>query len=131
MKNVFIEAMNEAFDLTDMLARIDYHHIRGNLTDAEREELIALARSKANPYGGVDVMAILADHDARLRALEGAAAPDAGGGDETAPDEYAAGKWYYKGDKVSYGGQVYVCTAPESIVCTWSPAEYPAYWERA
>lgn len=131
MYNVFIEAMNEVFDLTTMLAKIDYHHIRGNLTDAEREELITLARSKANPYGGVDVMAILADHDARLRALEGTAVTPDDGDDASAPDEYVAGKWYYNGDKVTFDGKVYVCTAPEGVVCTWSPAEYPAYWELA
>jgi hypothetical protein len=129
MYNVFLEAMNETFDLTAMLAKIDYHHIRGNLTDAEREELIALAREKANPYGGVDIMSILADHDARLRALEGAK-------DDTATDtetveEYVPGKWYRAGDRCTYNGIVYTCIAPDGVVCVWSPAEYPDYWEAA
>lgn len=129
MKNVFIEAMNEIFDLTDMLAKIDYHHIRGNLSDTDREELVALARNKANPMGGVDVMAKLQDHEARIKALE-----DAGktaGGDTTEEDvaEYVPGKWYYNGDKVLFEGVVKTCNAPAGVVCTWSPAEYPAYWD--
>lgn len=128
MYNVFVEAMREPYDLTAMLAKIDYHHIRGNLTDAEREELVALARNQANPYGGVDVMAKLEDLESRVRALEQGSNPESG--DEDVP-EYVAGKWYYNGDKVTFGGAVYVCTAPEGVVCTWSPAEYPAYWEIA
>ena len=129
MKNVFVEAMNETFDLSTMLAKIDYHHIRGNLSDTDREELVALARNKANPMGGVDVMAKLQDHEARIKALE-----DTGktaGGDTTGEDvaEYVPGKWYYNGDKVLFEGVVKTCTAPAGVVCTWSPAEYPAYWE--
>ena len=126
MKNVFIEAMNEPFDLSALLAKIDYHHIRGNLTDEEREELVALARHKATPMGGVDVMAMLHDHEARLKALEASGTPS--GGDESVED-YQVGKWYRNGDKVRFNGKVYTCIAPEGVVCTWSPAEYPAYWE--
>lgn len=128
MKNVFIEAMNETFDLTAMLAKIDYHHIRGNLSDADREELVALARNKANPMGGVDVMAKLQDHEARIKALEEAKTADGDTTGETVP-EYKVGKWYYNGDKVLFEGVVKTCTAPAGVVCTWSPAEYPAYWE--
>lgn len=129
MKNVFIEAMNEVFDLSAMLAKIDYHHIRGNLTDAEREELYALARTKANPMGGVDIMAKLQDHEARIKALEenrGSAEDNSGA--EVIP-EYQVGKWYYAGDKVTFSGAAYICIAPEGAVCTWSPAEHPAYWK--
>lgn len=128
MKNVFIEAMNETFDLTAMLAKIDYHHIRGNLSDADREELVALARNKANPMGGVDVMAKLQDHEARIKALEEAKTADGDTTGETVP-EYQVGKWYYNGDKVLFEGVVKTCTAPAGVVCTWSPAEYPAYWD--
>lgn len=129
MKSVFESAINSTFDLTDMLGKINVHHIAGNLTDTDREELVALARNKANPYGGVDVMSILADHDARLRALEGAK-------DDTATDaetveEYVPGKWYRAGDRVTYDSKVYTCIAPDGMVCTWSPAEYPDYWELA
>ena len=126
MKNVFREAMNQTFDLTAMLAKIDYHHIRGNLTDAEREELVAYAREKANPYGGVNVLAKLEEIENRLRALE--EGKQESNETETVP-EYQAGKWYYAGDKVTFDGKVYNCIAPAGVVCVWSPADYPAYWE--
>ena len=129
MKNVFIEAMNETFDLTAMLAKIDYHHIRGNLSDADREELVALARNKANPMGGVDVMAKLQDHEARIKALEDAGKTAGGDTTEETVPEYQVGKWYYNGDKVLFESVVKTCTAPAGVVCTWSPAEYPAYWD--
>lgn len=128
MKNVFLTAMNESFDLTAMLARIDYHHIRGNLTDADREELAALAREKANPFGGVDVVAKLQELDSRITALE-KGSTDSGSTDETVIPDYVPGKWYYAGDKVMHNGAAYECTAPEGVVCTWNPDEYPAYWQ--
>lgn len=43
--------------------------------------------------------------------------------------EYVPGKRYRNGDKCSFEGFNYRCTAPEDQVCTWSPAEYPDYWE--
>ena len=127
MKNVFVEAMNEVFDLTTMLARIDYHHVRGNLTDAEREELVELAREKANPFGGMDVTAKLRELDERITALEKGNTDS--GADNNAIADYVPGKWYRTGDRVMYDGTAYVCIAPDGVVCTWSPAEYPAYWE--
>lgn len=128
MKNVFLTAMNESFDLTAMLGKINYHHIRGNLTDAEREELTALARDKANPFGGVDVVAKLQDLDSRITALE-KGSTDNGSTGETAIPDYVPGKWYYAGDKVMHNGAAYECIAPEGVVCTWNPDEYPAYWQ--
>ena len=129
MKSVFESVLNGTFDLSDMLGKINTHHIAGNLTDIDREELIRKAREKADPFGSVDVMAKLQDHEARIKALE-----DAGktaGGDTTEADvaDYVPGKWYYNGDKVLFEGVVKTCTAPAGVVCTWSPAEYPAYWE--
>lgn len=126
MKQVFREAMNQPFDLTAMLGKIDYHHVRGNLTDAEREELVAAAREKANPKVGVDVMAKLEEIEARLRALEEGKQESTETG---TVDEYVVGKWYYAGDKVTFDGKTYTCIAPAGVVCVWSPAEYPAYWE--
>ena len=128
MKTVFESALNSAFDLTDMLGKINTHHIAGNLTDADREELIRKAREKANPFGSVDVMAKLRDLEERVRTLEEAKATGGESNEEIVP-EYQVGKWYYNGDKISWNGKVYTCTAPAGVVCVWSPAEYPAYWE--
>lgn len=128
MKSVFIQAMNEVFDLSTMLGRIDYHHIRGNLNDADREELVAIAREKANPFGGLDVVAKLKEFDERITALEEGNAESGGETDETI-DEFVPGKWYYWGNKVMYKGTAYKCVAPEDVACVWSPDEYPVYWE--
>ena len=56
----------------------------------------------------------------RLEALERAATPE----------PYAAGVWYYRGDKVTFENDVYSCVAPAGQVCTWSPAEYAEYWKK-
>lgn len=125
MKQIFMNALAHGpFDLTDMLRRIDYHHIRGNLTDGEREELMQLAREKASFSASVDVVRMLQEMDGRLRALEEASAPET----EQAPAPYQPGGWYRAGDRVVYRGERYVCTAPENVVCVWSPDEYPDYW---
>lgn len=41
---------------------------------------------------------------------------------------FVTGTWYYRGDKVTFGDQVYTCIAPQGVVCVWSPADYPQYW---
>ena len=126
MKEIFVNVIEHGdFDLTDMLKKIDTHHINGNLTDEDREELIAMARQKASAENSTDVFAKLLEVEQRVTALESGKAPAT----SDTPDEYTAGKWYYAGDKVTFNGKVYTCIAPEGTVCTWSPAEYPAYWD--
>lgn len=127
------------YELSDMLKKLDTLWVQGSITDAEREELMALAREKANVQNSMDVIAKLEELDKRVKALEDAKtnndSSDSEGEKEpvepTAPTypEYTAGKWYYAGDKVSFDGKVYECIAPEGVVCVWSPAEYAAYWE--
>lgn len=123
MKAIFESVINRGgYDLSGLLKKIDSYHIEGKLTDAEKDELYRKARGEAAP--NVDVMAKLMELDDRVRKLES--------GDAPAQDdypEYVVGKWYYKGDKISYGGKHYVCVAPDGVVCTWNPDEYPAYWE--
>ena len=49
MKEIFVNVIEHGdFDLADMLKKIETHHINGNLTDEDREELIAMARQKAS-----------------------------------------------------------------------------------
>lgn len=122
-----------SYDLSDILKKLDTLWIQGSLTDDQREELSAMARDGADPKNSVDLAEKLKDHEQRLRALEEKLEnADSGDTEETeAYPEYVAGKWYYAGDKCSEGGVNYVCAAPEGQVCTWSPSEYPAYWEVA
>jgi hypothetical protein len=123
MKTIFESVIKRGgYDLSGLLKMIDRYHIEGKLTDAEKDELYQKARGEAAP--SVDVMAKLMELEGRVRKLEQ-------GEPETPVEdypEYVAGKWYYKGDKISYGGKHYVCVAPEGAVCNWNPDEYPAYW---
>lgn len=115
------------YELTDMLTKIDTLWVQSSLTDDERTELIALAREGADVSQSVDVLEKLADLDKRVATLERAGATDPEPGEEY--PEYIPGKWYYKDDKCTYKGSKYICTAPEGVVCVWSPDEYPAYWQ--
>ena len=116
------------YELTDILTKIDTLWVQSSLTDDERTELIALAREGADVSQAVDVLEKLADLDKRVAELERAGATDPEPGEEYL--EYIPGKWYYKDDKITYNnGSKYICTAPEGVVCVWSPEEYPAYWQ--
>ena len=140
MKSIFESAIRRGgYDLTGMLQRIDSYHVDGKIDDDERMELYELARNGAKPENSVNLMAkvselsqALAEAVKRIDKLEkqlsgeDLEAPSDPG--EAAPAEYVPGKWYYAGDRVSFGGDVFRCTAPKGQVCTWSPSEYPAYW---
>lgn len=130
MYNVILNVIKaKNYELADMLTKINTLWIQGvkngGITDEEKEELIALARENAEVHQSIDVMAKLEELDKRVKALE-----EAGGNASTeGNDEYVAGKWYYNGNVVTFEGKAYKCIAPEGQVCTWSPSEYPAYWE--
>lgn len=132
MKTIFEEVISRgAFDLKGLLKRIDTFNVEGKLTDEDRDELYVKARNAANVANSVDVIAKLTELEQRVLALENAGADNDTSTDETTADEYTVGKWYYNGDKVLFEGTEYVCIAPEGAVCTWSPKEYPAYWDKA
>ena len=119
------------YELDKILSSIDLYHIEGSLTDEERRELIDLARENAKiQYKEEDITSILLklnELETRVKALE-----DGEEGGETTPaeyPEYVAGKWYYNGNSVTFEGKRYTCVAPQGVVCVWSPAEYPTYWQ--
>lgn len=124
------------YELSDMLKKLDTLWVQGSITDAEHEELIALARENANVQQSMDIMAKIEELDKRVKALEDAMTNNdsSDNEEETEPTEptypeYTAGNWYYTGDKVTFEGKVYECIAPDGVACVWSPTEYPAYWE--
>lgn len=133
-----------SYELVDMLKKIDTLWVQGSLTDEQRAELVQFAQEKANAANSIDVMAKLQEHDRRIEELaqEVAALKNAGSEDEGEADseaggeqveefpEYVAGTWYYAGNIVNFEGEAHICVAPEGQVCTWSPAEYPAYWQK-
>ena len=114
------------YKLANVLQKIDNVWAEGEITDAQRDELRTMAQNGANTAGEVDMLAWMIDMDRRMRAMEAA--------QQVKPDQeeypaYVEGKWYYAGDKCSENGKNYTCTAPEGVVCVWSPSTYPAYWQ--
>lgn len=138
------------YELSDMLNKIKKNCVRGDITDEQETELIALAREKATPensYAGlpsqvdelrelldetIGTVAILKqDVDAIKKALE------EGGTDIPEPDKYPEYKQptgahdaYYKGDGITWKGEKYDCIAPDGVAVVWNPDEYPAYWKK-
>ena len=113
------------YKLSEMLRKIDIIWMQGDITDDERQSLVQMAKRDPDANAELELAKKIEELDKRVAALE------AGGGGEKAEEypEYVAGKWYYNGDKVSYNGKRYTCTAPSGVVCVWSPDEYPTYWE--
>jgi 5'-deoxynucleotidase YfbR-like HD superfamily hydrolase len=118
-----IESKN--YELSDILEKIERRCFEHQLTDEQRDELVALARENADFSKSVDLFKKVEELEQRVKALE-----------ETKADEptelyepFVEGKWYYNGDKCSQDGKNYTCTAPEGVVCVWSPKDYPAYWK--
>lgn len=128
MKTIFQSVIKKGgYDLPVMLRKIDSYHISGQLSDSDKDELYALARGEADPSGNLDMLKKILELEYRVKALEEGrvelpAEPES-------VEEYVVGKWYFTGDKVAFEGNVYTCSAPKNTVCTWSPAEYPAFWE--
>ena len=119
-----IESKN--FELSDILKKIDTLWVQGDISEEAKKRLAELARANANMQNSMDILAKLEELDKRVKALEAQAETKTE--EDTTYPEYEVGKWYYNGDKVMFDGVAYECTAPEGQVCTWSPAEYPAYW---
>lgn len=117
------------YDLTAISKKISALWVENQLTDAEYGELLQRAKDGAKTENSIDVLAKLEELDKRLLVVENGSKIE----DETAEEypEFIVGKWYYKGNKVSFEGTNYVCIAPEGTVCVWSPKDYPAYWEGA
>lgn len=135
MKNVIkkvIESKN--YELSDMLKKIDTLWVQGSISEELKNELSAMARSNASMQNSIDVLSKMEEFNKRLAALEEEVKALKGDETETETEEsvpqFETGKWYYSGDKVSFEGNTYVCTAPENVACVWSPKDYPSYWEQ-
>ena len=117
-----------SFELTGILAKIDTLWLQGSLTDAERLELIDMARGKAVPSNSFAPLQAQIDALAeRIAALEG----KEGSGEEYPAYVQPTGSHdaYHNGDQVTFEGKRYLCVAPEGVAVVWSPEVYPSYWE--
>lgn len=135
MYNIIKNVLNrKEFELADITKKINALWVKGNITDAQKEELLTIAQSNANVEASIDWVAKLTELENRVLLLEQALASKDSETDteETTEEtyaEYVVGKWYYNGDKISYEGKNYVCIAPDGQVCVWNPTDYPPYWE--
>ena len=129
-----------AFDLNDVSTRLDTAFAMGKIDSAGYTELLALARSKAQPehsyaplQGRVDKAFALIDALAkRVEALEGTDGTAGGNTDEWPAYVQPTGAQdaYYAGSRMTFADGVhYTCVAPEGIPCVWGPDVMPGYWQ--
>ena len=120
-----------SFELHDILTKIDTLWIQGSLTDAERMELTNMARDKADPANSyAPLQAQINALAARVKALEGADPDDPADEWPEYRQPTGAHDAYHNGDKVTFNGDRYTCTAPENVAVVWSPDTFPDYWHK-
>ena len=131
MKAVFVNIIKKGgYDLEKTLAKIDTYHILGKLTDEERDELYALARTA--PEGQYDIQREIERLWVAVRELQGLKDGENDGeeGTETIVPEWkqptGAHDAYMEGDVMRYtDGCVYKSLANNNV---WSPDVMPSYW---
>lgn len=134
------------YELSDMLKKIDTIWLQGDITEEQKTELVKLAQEKANPENSyaplqeqIDNLFKITDTlQADVKTLSDKVTKLEGGEIKPEPPstEYPEYKQptgshdaYYNGDKVTFKGKKYICTAPEDYAVVWNPEEYPAYWQ--
>ena len=143
------------FELADLLAKIDTEWVLSALTDGEREQLIELAREKADPaqsYAPMEkriealelsIAELKATIEANGRGMaalkeaveklgEQVVVPEPGPEPADAWPDYiqptGAHDAYKVGDKITWSGKRWTC---KMDACVWDPGAYPAGWEYA
>ena len=126
-----------AYDLKDMLRKIDQYYIEGSLSEPERDELREMARTNAAAALEYDVKAEIQALWAAVRELQRQLAAQEQGGSENPEEAENPEAWpefvqptgvhdaYSAGDRVTYGGAHYVCLLDN---CAWAPDVYPDAW---
>lgn len=137
--------LSKDYELSDMLMKIKKNCVRGDITEEQETELLALARENAlpeNSYAGLqeqidnlhelvsnltELVKTNTDEIAKLKGEE----PEPPVQEEYPQYKQPTGAHdaYHKDDKITFEGQKYICIAPEGTAVVWSPAEYPAYWK--
>ena len=112
------------FDLGEKLESIQYYQVHGELTLEQMEELISLAREKAQPqYNPEQDFEQVLD---RLHALEERVAKLEGTEVVEKYPEYEDDRWYFSGEGVTFKGTKYTCIAKKT---KFSPADKPKDWQ--
>ena len=125
------------YELNDMLKKIDTIWLQGGITDEQKDELVELAREKADPAQSYAPLQEQIDQAfAQISALESRVSVlEAGETPEPAPEPEEWPQWvqptgahdaYNTGDKVTYNGKHYQSTMDGNV---WSPDSYPLGWQ--
>jgi hypothetical protein len=127
MKNVFKAVIEKGgYDLTGILKKIDTYHIEGKLSDAEKEELYALARKE--PQAQYDFSEEIEKLWVAVRELQRAEKDDESFESVSDWKQPSGGHdSYMVGDIVKYtDGRIYKSLIDNNV---WSPETYPNGWE--
>ena len=137
MYNIIKNVINgKAYELTTMLTKIKTLWVEGDISDAQKEELVELARENAKPENSYaplqnQINALFANM--KELAQEIATLKNGGVAPEEPTEEYpeyvqpTGGHDAYKaGDKVTYKGKQYECLIDG---CVWTPDNYPQGWK--
>ncbi len=125
------------YELVDVLNKINKLWIEGSLTEEERDELVNLARSNANPENSytenTQQIANLWEYyqqlDTRLSKLENSQDVEPTEPEEEWPEfvqPTGAHNAYKSGDKVIFNNKKYICQIDG---CVWDPLTYPQGWK--
>lgn len=126
MKNVFKAVIEKGgYDLAEILKKIDTYHVEGKLTDAEKEELYALARKE--PQAQYDFKIEIEKLWEAVRALQNGGEPSGGEFVKDWVQPTGAHDAYMSGDVVKFtDGKTYKSLIDNNV---WAPDTYPAGWE--
>lgn len=126
------------YELTTMLSKIKTLWIENDITDAQKEELVELARENAKPENSYaplqnQIDALFAN--VKELAQEIATLKNGGVKPEESTEEYpayvqptGAHDAYNTGDKMTYtDGNKYIC---QMDGCVWGPDVYPQGWKK-
>ena len=139
MENTIMAVIrSKRYDLEKIIERIRYYHASGDLTDTQCANLIQAARETAVETIGVDAKTEIfalweAVHDLQRRLDELTQTGEDDGAEPGEPEipEYVqptgAHDAYKIGDLVRFNDEIYRCVMDN---CVWSPAVYPAGWEK-
>lgn len=125
------------YELVDVLNKINKLWIEGSLTEEERDELVNLARSNANPENSytenTQQIANLWEYyqqlDTRLSKLENSQDVEPTEPEEEWPEfvqPSGAHDAYKTGNRIMFQGKKYIC---ELDGCVWDPLTYPQGWK--
>lgn len=139
MYNVIKNVINgKEYELTTTIKKIKTLWAEGDISDAQKEELVALARENAKPENSYaplqnQIDTLFANYKELAQGIlalkNGGTLPDV----ET--EEYpayvqptGAHDAYNTGDKITYNGKKYECVTDN---CVWNPDDYPQGWKLA